>query len=141
MRASYALSVQQPWAWLIVNGHKDVENRRWSTDFRGAVLIHAGKKVDAEAISALRCGRNPAHPSEPLPTGIILPEADWQTGGIVGVVNIVGCVDRSTSEWFVGPHGFLLRNGTPLPFAPCRGQLGFWVPPLEVRRQALGEAA
>jgi len=35
------LSVRQPWAWLIVNGHKDVENRTWSTQHRGDILIHA----------------------------------------------------------------------------------------------------
>ncbi len=37
------LSIRQPWAWLIVNGYKDIENRTWSTRFRGKVLIHAGK--------------------------------------------------------------------------------------------------
>lgn len=24
-----ALSIRQPWAWLIANGHKDIENRTW----------------------------------------------------------------------------------------------------------------
>ena len=38
-----ALSIRQPWAWLIVNGHKDIENRSWPTRFRGPVLIHAAK--------------------------------------------------------------------------------------------------
>jgi hypothetical protein len=38
-----ALSIRQPWAWLIVNGFKDLENRSWSTAFRGPVWIHAGK--------------------------------------------------------------------------------------------------
>ena len=41
-----ALSIQQPWAWLIVNGHKDIENRDWRTNFRGPVAIHAGKKIE-----------------------------------------------------------------------------------------------
>ena len=36
-----ALSIQQPWAWLIVNDHKDIENRDWRTHYRGPVLIHA----------------------------------------------------------------------------------------------------
>ncbi|MEI3544750.1 MAG: ASCH domain-containing protein [Alphaproteobacteria bacterium] len=40
------LSIRQPWAWLIVNGYKDIENRTWPTHFRGKVLIHAGKKWD-----------------------------------------------------------------------------------------------
>ena len=37
------LSIRQPWAWLIVHGHKDVENREWATDYRGPLLIHASK--------------------------------------------------------------------------------------------------
>ena len=37
-----AISIRQPWAWLIVNGYKDVENRIWATSLRGRVLIHAG---------------------------------------------------------------------------------------------------
>ena len=24
------ISIRQPWAWLIVNGYKDVENRTWA---------------------------------------------------------------------------------------------------------------
>jgi ASCH domain len=38
-----APSIRQRWAWLIVNGHKDIENRAWPTKFRGRVLIHASK--------------------------------------------------------------------------------------------------
>ncbi len=42
-----ALSIRQPWAWLIANGYKDIENRSWRTNFRGEFLIHAGKKFDS----------------------------------------------------------------------------------------------
>ena len=38
-----ALSIRQPWAWLIIKGHKDIENRSWPTAFRGRVLVHAAK--------------------------------------------------------------------------------------------------
>ena len=38
-----ALSIRQPWAWLIVNGYKDIENRNWKTNFRGKILVHAAK--------------------------------------------------------------------------------------------------
>ena len=41
-----ALSLRQPWAWLVAAGHKDVENRTWSTRFRGEFLIHAAKTFD-----------------------------------------------------------------------------------------------
>jgi hypothetical protein len=38
-----AISIRLPWAWLIVNGFKDVENRSWRTRHRGTILIHASK--------------------------------------------------------------------------------------------------
>ena len=34
------LTVKNPWAFLIVHGIKDVENRNWKTNFRGNVFIH-----------------------------------------------------------------------------------------------------
>ena len=43
------LSVRQPWAWLIVYGGKDIENRSWRTPYRGPLLIHAGKRIDQDA--------------------------------------------------------------------------------------------
>lgn len=38
------LSVHQPWAWLIIYGGKNIENRNWSTNYHGRLLIHATKK-------------------------------------------------------------------------------------------------
>jgi hypothetical protein len=49
-----ALSIQQPWAWLIVNGYKDIENRSWFTKGRGKFLLHAGKKLDKESLQFLK---------------------------------------------------------------------------------------
>lgn len=44
MQTYTCLSVQQPWAWLIVSGHKTIENRTWKTKFRGRIAIHASAK-------------------------------------------------------------------------------------------------
>lgn len=38
-----ALTICQPYAALIVTGEKLVENREWPTNYRGRLLIHAGK--------------------------------------------------------------------------------------------------
>lgn len=119
-----ALSIMQPWAWLIVNGHKDIENRDWRCRRRGRILIHAGKKIDRDADEALRRGW---HPAADMPLCMDLPEA-WETGGIVGEATIEGCVEQSMSDWFVGRYGILMRNARPLPFRPCRGALGFFAP-------------
>lgn len=112
-----ALSIMQPWAWLIVQGHKDIENRIWPTTFRGPVLIHAGKKADFDPLKEWDWD------------DIVPPRLDHADfGGIVGEAEIVDCVRASASRWFRGPHGFVIRNARPLPFRPCRGQLGFFVP-------------
>ena len=37
------LTISQPFASLIQSGEKWVENRRWGTDYRGPLAIHAGK--------------------------------------------------------------------------------------------------
>ncbi|MFA6165403.1 MAG: ASCH domain-containing protein [Gemmatimonadaceae bacterium] len=113
-----ALSIQQPWAWLIVNGYKDgVENRSWPTNERGERLIHAGKKVDAEGYEWVR----ETFPEIPLP-----PLEALERGGIVGRARLAACVTSLASRWFFGPYGFVFEDPTPLPFMPLRGQLGFF---------------
>ena len=45
------LSVQQPWASLIVNGIKKVENRTWKPkEMPGRILIHASKKCTERTV-------------------------------------------------------------------------------------------
>ena len=110
-----ALSIQQPWAWLIVNGYKDIENRDWPTKGRGRVYIHAGKKIDKDAISWIK----QEFPDIPLPES-------FDAGGIVGQARIVDCVTASDSRWFFGRFGFVIRDAQPLPFRPYKGQLGFF---------------
>jgi hypothetical protein len=111
-----ALSTRQPWAHRILHEGKDIENRDWPTKFRGWVLIHAGKGVDPEDRDEVR-GRG-----MPL-------------GGIVGMMEIFGCVDRSDSPWFFGRYGFVIRDRRPLPFIPCKGALGFFRP--DIRDQVI----
>ena len=47
----------------------------------------------------------------------------------MGSVEIVDCVSKSDSGWFVGDFGFMLRNPMPFPFTPWKGQLGFFAVP------------
>ena len=35
------LSIQEPYASLILNGYKKIETRSWKTNYRGEILIHA----------------------------------------------------------------------------------------------------
>lgn len=111
-----ALSIRQPWAWLIVQGFKPVENRNWSTKVRGEILVHAGKEVD----------RNFPYEIWEQVIGRKIPR-DLPLGCIVGKVKIVRCVTVMESPWFFGRYGFLLAE--PVQFdvpTPWRGKLGFF---------------
>jgi hypothetical protein len=102
-----ALTVRQPWAELIIRGQKDVENRSRTTTHRGQLAIHAGLGLDS---------------SEPKVQG------ELDRGAIIGVVDVVGCVQGSKSPWAVsGQWHWLLANprrlSKPIPY---RGALGLW---------------
>lgn len=114
-----ALSIKQPWAWLIVRGLKDIENRQWLTNYRGDILIHASKTYDdrfdtAWAESIIKADMPP------------VSFFDQLRGGIVGAATITDCVRSHPSPWFFGPQGFVLDKATPLPFFPCRGFPGIF---------------
>ncbi len=103
------LSIKQPWPYRIFHEGKDVENRTWETNFRGAVLIHAGKVPD--------CPKKDWFPRDDAPLGCIC-----------GLARIIDCVDHMDSDWFVGPYGFVLAPykilfRTPIPY---KGRLGFF---------------
>jgi hypothetical protein len=117
-----ALSIQQPWAWLIVHGWKLVENRSWPTNFRGPLWIHAGKKFDREGYDWIR-----SEFEIPMPY-----HGGFPSGGIVGRANLTGCVTEMDSPFFFGPYGFVLADASPVELVPCRGRLGFFAPDPDV---------
>ena len=136
-----ALSIKQPWAWLICSGYKDIENRNWkigrnprhgqytsydvanfSINLPKRIYVHAGKKPDI------------------VGSGVIIADcldheswtkygavAEFSYGAIIGEVDIIDCVAKSNSPWFVGKYGFVLANPVlyekPIPY---RGALGFF---------------
>jgi hypothetical protein len=123
-----AISIMQPWSFLIVNRFKAIENRDWQTKFRGTVAIHSGKKVDGGPLRDLIGGEHPVT-YEPLSAPLRAAVDDMgllPAGGIVGVADIVDCVDHSDSDWFVGKYGFVLANQRSVPFIPCKGALGLF---------------
>lgn len=69
------LTISQPYASLIADGSKWVENRRWATTYTGPLAIHAGKGtqyLDREEL------------------------ADYPTGCVIAVAKLHGCFHRST---------------------------------------------
>lgn len=106
------LTVRQPWASLIVAGFKDVENRTWPTNYRGRLGIHAGSRVEEEALDEY---------------GHLL-EDELPLGALVGSVDLIDCVRGSSSQWATrGQWHWILE--APRKLARPRympGRLGLW---------------
>jgi hypothetical protein len=132
-RIQRALSIRQPWAHAILHLGKDIENRDWRTNFRGAVAVHASLGMTrAEWLDAA---------AFILPLGFLIPsEGQLERGAIVGLVDIIDCVSDSHSDWFQGDCGFVLKNPRPL-VKPiyCKGALGVWNVPPEIEKQILDQ--
>jgi hypothetical protein len=158
-----ALSFRQPWAHMIVTGvrtmsgvlyRKDVENRKWSTWFRGDFLVHAAKGMTRDeyldaidwCAAELGVGRERDQ---------LCPAFDrLERGGIVGVATlvhvippcrgkVVGLFDAVECEhtWHMPEQfGFRLSNVRAVPFTPWRGALGFFGVPREVADPLIARA-
>ena len=135
-----ALTVRQPWAWAIVHGGKDVENRTRNIAgaYRGPVAIHAGKGwADAALAEVERLAGFDATPG-----GFVL-------GNIVGVVDLVhvhaDCTELiegfghtpTCSRWAMSDHWHLhMSNPRPLTTPiPATGRLGLWTLPDDIASQ------
>src|SRR3989304_3850277 len=119
-----ALSVRQPWAWAIIHGGKDIENRTvkavsYGLGRPGRRAIHASKGMKRDEYEKAR--------SFMLGLGIACPEpADLLRGGIIGDVEVTGVVKESSSNWFFGPRGLVLREPVACEFIPAVGALGYF---------------
>lgn len=121
-----ALSVRQPWAWLIVTGTKNIENRTWPTSLRGRIYIHAGRKP-AYGATLLSSAYGKTWQVKANGISYDVPASKVGFGSIVGEVTIVDCVSWSRSPWFTGPYGFILEK--PIVYSnaiPYPGKLGFF---------------
>lgn len=69
-----ALTIQQPFAFGIVNGLKRVENRSWTVKYRGPVAIHAS--LNRERIEGLKQQIGPSFDAGLFPLGVVVGVAD-----------------------------------------------------------------
>lgn len=107
----YALTLWQPWADLIVDGIKPVENRGWAPPQRligQAIVIHAGKTYDHDC--ALDCSEGVY--GERVQ---VKPKSSIVLGAMVGIATIDRVTEKRTellseSPWYFGPFGWWLRD-------------------------------
>lgn len=132
-----ALTISQPWANMIADGEKFVENRCWPVSYRGPIAIHAGFGTQYLTKRELQA---------------------YPTGAIIAVANLVACVeysrfvgmlafrgepinDRSSLRWkdvmdhryTEGPYCWVLDSIRKLskPIM-VKGKQGLWNPSLEI---------
>lgn len=136
------LSIRQPWAWLIVAGLKDIENRTWKTDYRGRLLIHAGKEFDWSALRWLSVISQTYPPMIGVMWQILVHfglDADdveygnpptlhqEELGALVGSVVLGNIIDDSDSVWAepANWHWLLIAPAAITPI-PMPGRLGLF---------------
>lgn len=159
-----ALTITQPWATLIAQGHKRIETRGWSTDYRGLLGIHSGKSLprwvadfvhgEPEFAAALGDMFNPGPGKRVL--------GDLQRGCIVAICQLVAVKfiplggdgwdwigpsgrrfdytitdrERAFGDFTVGRYAWLLADVIALEKPiPTRGALGLWSVPAYVMKQ------
>ena len=123
-----ALTICQPYAELIACGEKPIENRSWPTQYRGSLLIHAGKSREW-----MDEGDEDAYPGMAF-------------GAFVAVAQLVACLelDIGVFEWPApyrtlrchehanGPWCWILSGvGRLLVPVPWRGAQGLWDVPAD----------
>ena len=125
--SAFALTVCQPFATLIAEGVKPIENRPSRYGYRGGLWIHAGKSRDWLA----------SHPSG--------QRSDLLFGAIIAHVELYDCVRQEELPDHLrdhahahGPWCLLLRDVRQLASpVPCASMLGLWRPQSAVAQRLL----
>lgn len=118
---TYAITLQQPWAYAVFHLGKDVENRSWTIKPGSRILIHAGKTVDQEGVRFI---------TEVL--GLDLPSRAYKGGVILGSVQVTDVTrGRHRSPWANRGmyHWELSAPRKASPQIICRGFPALWRPP------------
>lgn len=147
-----ALSLTQPWAWIILHLGKRIENRsRNLGNYRGTLLLHASKGMTLrEYFSAFEFVE--AQFGHDLASRIPDPKDPLLVrGAIVGACEVVnqcgpglrwaeplpltprGLGNGIDTRWYMGAHAYVFDQVRELTApTPCKGALGFWTPPADV---------
>ena len=148
-----AVTVCQPWAWLIAEGYKPVENRVHAWMFRaalhGELAIHAGKADTHFTDHAWGMVRH-AEREKPVHERMVGP-GDFVRGAIVAVVRLVSIETAAAARrryagnmdvlmYVEGPACLILERVWKVPEpVTCRGQQGLWMVPEDVAAKVVGQ--
>ncbi|MCA1907902.1 MAG: hypothetical protein LDL39_06035 [Magnetospirillum sp.] len=119
-----ALSVRQPWAWAIVTGGKDIENRSTFAVTKGgfdarSIAIHAAKGMTRDEYEDAAQFMAELGVTCPLPRDLV-------RGAIIGAATVKAVVTDHDSPWFFGPRGLVLADQRQCDPIPAVGALGYF---------------
>ena len=138
------ITVRQPWAWAIVHGGKDVENRTRNIAgaYRGPVAIHAGEAFATEGF------KDPTYQAARNAAGPVVRQVVLNRGSIIGMVALMDVHLSATHEerwnvelerreqcspWAMVDHYHLVfENPRAIDPIPAKGKLGLWRPDAEL---------
>jgi hypothetical protein len=136
------ITIQQPFASLVIMGVKKIETRSWSTRYRGPLLIHAAASMPN--FNKWLCTQEPfiryIQDLGELPLGKILGQVtidsiintsmldDIAAKGIIHIPDVK--TERAFGDYSPGRYGWYCID--PVAFKtpiPAKGQLGLWAFP------------
>ena len=121
------ITIKQPFASLIIAGLKEYEFRTWKTNYRGPILIHAGKGIDKNAMKKYEQFH-----------------LEYPTGCILGIADLTDCIkideeaktmlkqkksiiyENQINNKENNHYGFKLENIKTIEPIYINGQLGLW---------------
>ena len=153
-----ALTVWQPWASLIAEGHKPYEFRSWPAPkwiVGERLAIHAGaRQVTVKEIRTLYEGLRgvggrpkPALLESAAPALACRQRHQWPLGVIVAVVTVggpkhglecaeeLGCEVNDSDREGTFNWGWPMLDVSPIPPVVCRGAQGLWPVPADICSQ------
>lgn len=122
------LSVRQPYALLLVNGTKDVENRVRSTRHRGWLLIHASAQ-EHNIVQFLWKRFHLTSQDKLILSSIQEAESKNLFSAIIGMVKVSDCVTGHPSPWAEqGVFNWVVTDAVMFdnPIHGVKGRLGIW---------------
>jgi len=117
-----ALTIKQPWLYLIASGQKTIETRTWRTAYRGELLLASSKTFDAGYRSC-------------IPNGLALV---WKNearifGQALCIVTLVDCRPMTEADEmaaccriYPGAYSWVLENVRCIEPFPVRGLPGLF---------------
>ncbi len=130
-----ALCLRQPWAALVADGPKPIETRGWCTNYRGPLLIVAGKaKPDWSGVYFGPYSNNEAlHRAQLYLEERVRQQTVLRFGEAVAITKLIDCREMTTQDEKLAmcrlyPHAkaWLLTDTRKIEPFPVKGQLGLF---------------